>query len=84
MTLKGLAESQVLPDGRLQMDGAEASSALVYGCIRQVKEGANNFDIVIEDGTSSITVRSYNNNNNAGEKPNVEQLQYSCVFSDFY
>lgn len=56
-----------MPDGRMQLNGSEASSALVYGCVRQVKEGANNVDITIEDGTNSISVRQYFNN----EQPNM-------------
>lgn len=53
-------ESQVTPDGRLSLsNGQEASSAIVYGCIRQLKEAANHFDILIEDGTSTTTIRLF-------------------------
>lgn len=83
MTLKSLVEAQVMPDGRMQLDGAEASSATVYGCVRQVKEGANNMDIIIEDGTNSITVRQYFNNNNSSggtdTTPIAFEYQY-CIF----
>ena len=69
MTIKSLLESQITPDGRITLENAETSSAVIYGCIRQTKESSNFFDLIIEDGSNSITVRLYFNNDKHPSEP---------------
>lgn len=76
--MKTLAEAQVTTDGRISINANEASSAIVCGCIRQIKESAGYHDMTIEDGTSSLSVRQYL----GGDKspPPCEDLEYDPCF----
>lgn len=74
MTIKGLLECTITPDSRLAVSagaGGDAASATIYGCVRQVTEGAQFHEFAVEDGTSFVTVRRW-----IGERTIMDPVEY--------
>lgn len=66
MTIKALSECEISTDNKLSLDGGmEASSALVYGCVRLIKDAQNYHDYQVEDGTGSVFIRQWINEKTA-------------------